>query len=144
MKMLNLNDNLSIVDIADEDVRTLTINIDRSFLKNNLYEIDENIKEQLHDLLDSDMNINIDIYAAKIATKPSIQLFYTIISKVVGLTSTAEAKFDEKHLSARDEVLDATTIPTAYLNKLLNYKNKKENLQINLYRNNKKILSMVE
>ena len=142
MKMLNLNDNLTIQEVELLDINRVVIPITKKVTKMTLSEVSEYLSQYF--VGDMGDNVYIDVVAdSNVSATLSKHFYLTVCSYAAKQLTTNELKFEERHLGAREEILEAVSIPNYIINRLLNYKNKVENLQINLIRKNKTLMSMV-
>ena len=144
MKMLNLTDKLSIEEV-DNNITEINFHITKEMLDYSLKEIYTFISNSIQDSFDLfTENVCINMYADKgISKEDTAFLYFSTTNVIVSLITTEEQKFEEKILRARDEIISEVVLHNHSINKLLNYKSIINNLQINLFRRKKKVLTLV-
>lgn len=133
MRILNLEDSLSIVEIEDSKVKKIDIILYKNIENNNLSEIEAFIKSNLVDLKNDNVYVKID--ASNTKSKLCIDFFLSISNIITNYIVTEESKFEEKRLATK--IAKEVSISSYQINKLLNKKSIIKGLQIELYRKGK-------
>ena len=144
MKMLNLDDKLSIIEV-DDNIIEINFHITKEMLDYSLQEIYSFINNSIQDSFDLfTENVCINMYVEKgISKEDTSFLYFSATNVIVSLITTEEKKFEERVLRARDEIIADVVLHNHSINKLLNQKSIIKNLQINLFRRKKKVLTLV-
>lgn len=146
MKMLNLKDNLNIVEVENSPLTEIEIEVNKEVMLFSLKEVYNYLSNIIEPAVRTGKkNICVNIRIAKgVSKQEGSNIFFTISAIMVDHIITSVKKTDEHVFRARSEITEAVTMHSHSLTKLVNYESIIDNLQINLYRKNKLVFSLVE
>lgn len=145
MKFLNTEEGLDIEEIDDDLFNTCIqeLTIKKEFLDYTVADLHKTISDYLRATYSDQTYHLFKIIFEDIKRKDCINLYYSIVSILTSTFDTGEAKFEERRLGIRENLVGKINATDNITRKLLNSKSELKYFQIEVYRKNKLMMSLV-